>query len=358
MAVRKMFGAWYVDFRFNRKRIRKKSPEDSKRGAEAFETLLKSKLVRGEPMNNQEKEGITYSDFAENWFNTYVLVNNKPTTRRAKRNHLDRHLCPKLGHLKLSDISSLKVEKLKAGLLKNKLSPKTVNNILSTLRASLHSAEEWNLLEKTPRIKWLKVGEQPFRFLHEEDCERLLRASDDELIHDMVLVALHTGMRRGELIAVMWNTVDFARRKISVEQSYVEGNLHSTKNNKIRHIPMTNEVFSILKTRKRSSGFVFSENEKMLESITASKKLYRLCDTARMDRIGWHVLRHTFASNLVMRGVPMRAIQMLLGHSTIQMTERYAHLAPQALHDAVAVLDIPDNVQIPIFGQYTGSRIS
>lgn len=67
--------------------------------------------------------------------------------------------------------------------------------------------------------------------------------------------------------------------------------------------------------------------------------LWSACDRAKLRRIGWHVLRHTFASHLVMRGQPLKAVQELLGHSTIKMTERYAHLSPDVRRNAVAVLD-------------------
>ena len=81
----------------------------------------------------------------------------------------------------------------------------------------------------------------------------------------------------------------------------------------------------------------------MLGHGELAKPLWRACRRAGLRRVGWHILRHTFASHLVMRGVPLKAVQELLGHTTIQMTMRYSHLAPEIGRQAVAVLEQPAN---------------
>lgn len=351
-------GRWFVDFRFSHKRYRLISPENSKKGAQAFESFLRSNLAKGIPVEEViEEEEKTFYEFAEYWFRTYVETNNKPTTKRAKRMTLNAHLYPHFKDLKLSEITSMRIERLKAEKLKSGLSVKTVNNILSTLRVCLNTAFEWNELKAMPKIKWLKVSDQPFDFLNEEECLALLNAAQTVIERDMLLCAMRTGMRRGELLGLEWSSVDFARNKIVVQQSYVEGHLHSTKNNRIRYIPMSADLRHVLMQRKKLKGFVFSETEKPVRGIMASKWLYKLCERAEMRSIGWHVLRHTFASHLVMKGVPMRAVQMLLGHSSIQMTERYSHLAPSTLHDAVAVLDKSETLVFRDFGHHMGTDL-
>ncbi len=79
----------------------------------------------------------------------------------------------------------------------------------------------------------------------------------------------------------------------------------------------------------------------MLKKNECKHPLWRACRRAGLRRIGWHVLRHTFASHLVMRGVPLKAVQELMGHATIDMTMRYAHLSPHVAREAVKVLDAP-----------------
>ena len=356
-ARQKPNGKWFVDIRHKHDRYRILSPEDSKRGAQAYEAFIRSNLAKGLPPEGviEKKNQKTFRDFAEYWFKTYVQTNNRPTTIRAKRNDLNRHIYPLMADVLLRDISANRIETLKAVKLKEGLSPKTINNILSTLRICLNTALEWEEIDRVPKIKWLKVPDQTFDYLNSDECTTLVRGCDNVIMRDMVLCALRTGMRRGELIGLEWSSVDFARNKIIVQQSYVEGNMNSTKNSRIRHIPMTPDLRMVLLERRKLRGFVFSHTGKPVRGIRANKWLYSLCKRIEMRPIGWHVLRHTFASHLVMKGVPMRAVQMLLGHSSIQMTERYAHLSPSTLNDAVLVLDQSETVVLQNFGHHLGT---
>jgi integrase len=343
-------GRWRIDLRYGNKRIRRNSPENSKKGAEAYEALLRSRLARGLSIEPEEekKSVITFREFGNYWHKTSVLVNNKPTTARAKRTHMDLHLFPLIGKKPLDEITRADIERIKTTKIGAGLSPKTVNNILSTLSVALNEALEQDYIEKTPKIRWLKHADQSFDFLNEDECGALVTGTSDVILRDMVLCAMRTGMRRGELLALEWASVDFHRNQITVERSYVEGNMNSTKNNRIRYIPMTLDLHSTLASRKKLRGYVFSHKGLVPErGIMANKWLYRLCDNIEMRRIGWHVLRHTFASHLVMKGIPIRAVQVLLGHSTVQMTERYAHLSPSTLQDAVSVLNQLENKEPP-----------
>jgi integrase len=352
-------GRWRIDFRFNDQRIRRNSPENSKKGAMAYEALLRSRLARGLPITPEEEKNstMTFREFGNYWHKTSVMVNNKPTTARAKRTHMDLHLFPMIGSKPLDEISRSDIERIKTTKINQGLSPKTVNNILSTLSVALNEALEQDHIDKVPKIRWLKQADQSFDFLNEDECEALIRGTSDIVLRDMVLCAMRTGMRRGELLALEWSNVDFKRNQITVEKSYVEGHMNSTKNNRIRYIPMTLDLHSTLSSRKKLKGFVFSHKGLVPErGIMANKWLYKLCDDVGMRRIGWHIMRHTFASHLVMKGIPMRAVQMLLGHSTIQMTERYAHLSPSTLQDAVAVLNMVEMESMGDFGIEVGSR--
>lgn len=342
-----------MDFRFNRSRYRRKSPEDSRRGAEAFEVVLKKRLLNGEDISEDyRKPERNFDEFAEYWFKTYACTNNKESTLRSKRMILDRHLIPFLKDTPLNSIDTKVIELLKAKKLKEDLAVKTVNNIISVLRTCLQMAHEWGELEMIPKFRWLKVSEQPFDFLNEEECSRLILYAPDQVIKNMIHCAVKTGMRRGEMLGLDWSAVDFNQRTISVRQSLVEGRLDSTKNNRIRHIPMTQDLLALLRSHRKGKGFVFSRDGKPLTGIGSNKELYKACRDSGIRRIGWHVLRHTFASHLVMRGVPIRAVQALMGHSSIQMTERYSHLTPSTLVDAISVLEGGNES----FGHYVGIR--
>ena len=109
-----------------------------------------------------------------------------------------------------------------------------------------------------------------------------------------------------------------------------------------REIPLSEEALRALKAHKHLRGeLVFCmEDGSMITRESCKRPLWRACKRANLQRIGWHVLRHTFASHLAMRGAPLKAVQELLGHSDIKMTMRYAHLSPDARRDAVRLLDL------------------
>lgn len=156
----------------------------------------------------------------------------------------------------------------------------------------------------------------------------------------MILIAFHTGMRIGEIMALEWSCVNFAKQQITVCRSVTRGVFDSTKSNKIRHIPMTSTLMRELKPHRKSSGLVFTRKDgQVLYDAATTRWIRKACDRAGVRRVGWHLLRHTFASRVVSRGVPIRTLQKLLGHASITTTERYAHLAPTTLIDAVRVLE-------------------
>lgn len=343
MSARKIKTSWWVDFRYQGHRYRIRSPENSRAGASAYESFLRHKLVKGEDIKNINRPikptKKLFADFVWEWFKTYVKVNNKPSTIRAKSAIIRTHLIPHFGDLALDEITSVRIEQYKAAKLNEERSPKSINNHLSVLRTCLTHACDWGYTDSLLRIKWLKTPPQKFKYFNKEESALLLSVARNTEWYDMVLCGLHTGMRLGELCGLRWPDVDLNQRKITVQHSLVEGILGSPKNNKIRYIPISNDLYDVLIKKVKKTGYVFTHKKEPVTSIVAYQALQRICQQASLGRTGWHVLRHTFASMLVASKVPMRAVQMLLGHSTILMTERYAHLAPSSFHEAIAVLN-------------------
>lgn len=345
MSVRKVRNTWWVDFRFRGSRYRKRSPENTRGSALAYESLLRRRLSNGEPLEASEAPPELpqrfFGEFSAEWYETYVRTNNKPSEQRTKEIVLRVHLVPYFGKMKLQDITALEVEKYKAVKKKSGLAAKTVNNHMAALFKCLRCANEWGLTGFVPRMVLLNVPPQRFDFLTPVESDQLLRDCREPMWHQMALMALRTGMRLGELFGLDWSDIDFKRGVITVRHSLVREVLSSPKNNLVRHIPMTPEVVSSLLKRRKDRGLVFHRpGGKPLSYGIAGNAIKRLYKRAGLRKIGWHVLRHTFASQLAAAGVPMLAIQNLLGHATIQMTTRYAHLAPITLHNAVDLLDV------------------
>lgn len=361
MGVRKIKTSWWIDLRDEGRRIRKRSPENSKAGAEAFEALVRHRLARGEPPEGfprpPEMKIKLLKAFVPEWFETYVRTNNKPTEQRSKEVTFRIHLLPWFGSYRLNEITNAEIERYKSNKQKSGLSPKTINNHLCALMKCLRCANDWELLATLPKMSLLKVPPQPFDFLTPIESARLLRGSEEPQWREMILVALRTGMRLGELIGLDWSAVDFRRRIITVRQSIVYGKISSPKSNRIRHIPMANEVSEMLWPRRQEQGLVFPRPDgEPLAYNTADLAIKRHCKRAGLRPIGWHVLRHTFASQLATEGISMRIIQEFLGHSTIQMTGRYAHLAPSAFQSTIEVLQMAEDREMFKLGQPVGNQ--
>lgn len=343
MGVRKRYRKWFVDFQFHRKRIRRASPDNSRKGALNYEIQLRKRLAGGEPLDpervakDQPKE-LMFREFASEWLETYVKSNNKHSEYVSKQSILNAHLVPFFGRKKLGSIGSRDVECYKAEKIAQKLKAKTINNQLTVLRRALQTAKEWGLIAACPEMKQLRKQPSKYDFLTREESQQLLDASSGRW-HDMILMALETGLRFGELTALTWEDVDFTTGELTIRQAYARGVLGSTKSNRVRHIPMSESVRQLLTRRVKERGLVFpGYNGEYLRQNRSMRTLKKICEKAGIRAIGWHTLRHTFASHLVQRGANLLAVQALLGHTDIQTTMRYAHLNSTALHEAMQVL--------------------
>ena len=344
MAVRKFKASWWVDFQFNGARYRKRSPENTRTGALAYEVSLRHKLAHGEPMENvvNDPSPITFEKFAWQWFDEYVVPNNKYLEQRMKKFILQASLIPFFGGLRIEQITTHEIERYKAHALKEGVSRKTVNNRLAVFRKCLMTAYEWlKLPGAPPKVTWLKCPPPQTDYLSADECALLL-AHADGIIREMILTALRTGMRHGELTGLQWSSIDWQNRNITVRHSRCDrtGVLQSPKSNRERHIPMDVDVYEALFNRRPGTGYVFLDRgDKPFTSARLLRELRDVRYKAGLRPLGWHTLRHTFASHLAMRGVPLHIVQVLLGHSSISTTMRYAHVAPTALKTAIEVLN-------------------
>lgn len=240
-------------------------------------------------------------------------------------------------------IHSLTVEVLdnyRALRLSEKASPATINREMSTLKHAMSKAVEWKLLRKTAReeLAAIRKYQEPdgrLRYLSgEAEAERLLQACEDWL-KPIVLTALHTGMRKGELLGLTWDCVDMTHGFIRLKQ---------TKSGKARALPFNETLwglFSGLRTRLEVPWVFHDAAGHRWSNVRHGFE--RACTAAKLTDFHFHDLRHTFASWLIMRGVPLATVSNLLGHTTPTMTLRYAHLSPKHLTSAVRVLDPVSN---------------
>jgi integrase len=277
---------------------------------------------------------------------SYALANNKASELDAKRTILRVHLLPQFGHLGLDRIGTAEIEMYKAKKLEANMARKSINNQLTVLRKILSTAVEWGVIVAVPQVKWLKTPVPEFDFLTFDEAFRLIAAASKEW-RNAIAVALRTGLRQGELRALRWSDVDLEHGRIIVRRAVWRDVISTPKNGRQREVPLSQQAADALREHPRRGELVFAAPDGSLLSKGAMKwPLWNACNNADLRRIGWHTARHTFASHLVMRGAPLKAVQELMGHSTIEMTMRYAHLSPDARRDAVRLLDVKDSVTL------------
>jgi integrase len=330
--------AWGYTLMVNGQQIRKYNAAWSKQ--DAHNALAARILDRHIPPAPAAAPVVTFKAMTERY------VREKEAAKK-KNIRSDKHIIVRLlaafgETTPLTEITSPKITDYRLARLtmvspktRKRLEPATVNRELQVLRGMLRMAasEDCGYLEKAPTVKMEKEPEGRLRFLTEDEAVRLLeecRKSAEHPIstnrsprlHALVVVALHTGMRRGELCGLVWNRVDFSRGVIQLEK---------TKAGRRREIPMNRAVYDALSALDKAGERVFPS--------TYRTAFDHAVERAKIHDFTFHGLRHTFASWLTMKARPLKEVSELLGHSSVKMTERYAHLAPERLRDAVSVLD-------------------
>jgi integrase len=273
------------------------------------------------------------------------LANVLPAKPRNSRN-VEQHLRwwqEQLGNRQLTDVTAKEVAECRDKLLKEPThqnknrAPATVVRYLSSLSSLFETAiKEWHWIEKNP-VKLIRkptVSNSRTRFLSKEENQKLLASCKDSrnpYLYSIVLIALCTGMRRGEILGMRWEDIDFEKKQIVLPR---------TKNGSIRYVPMVTTVGQVIKkifeeeTIMDSSHHVFpSLNlERYLDIRTAW--LFAL-KRAGITGFRFHDLRHSVGSFLAMTGTPQRVIAEILGHKDMRMTHRYTHLSQNHLADSL-----------------------
>lgn len=348
MAVRLLKGSWWVDFQWKMRRCRRRSPVNTKGGAQQYEAWLRNQLLMKGSLDHLDAESEevtkvhvpTLAEFSVRWLREYVDANNGLSEQKNKRTSLRVHLIPFFGALRLDEISVNMVEKFKAELRAKSYSAKSININLTVLNRCLGTAREWEIINAVPRIRLLKMVPPPFRFLSPSEVDALLGAIPEATLRAMARTAARAGLRYSELRALRWTDVNFAQEQLSVRSAFVQNQMGPTKNHRVRHVPLTDDLSAELHALPRTSEFVFAVGRAHPRLLEALKDA---CDRAGVPCIGWHDLRHTFASHMMVAGAPIHAVKELLGHSTIEMTMRYAHLAPTVLRSAISLLRQPND---------------
>ncbi len=332
MAVRKVENKnsvkWFVDLILpNGKRFRK--IVGSKKQADEVERQISKEIIEGK-WGIWEKKEILFPELITQYLE-YAEVSKAKSTYTTDYYRIKAHLLPYFNYIRVAQITAQMVDDYKGWRNKQGASAKTINNELVNLSHILKMAIRWGYLDRnvvTNVEKMAMVQNNP-RYLSQSEIERLTEASRDSYIHALLVTALHTGMRKSELFNLKWTDIDFEQGTITIQS---KDDWH-TKNYKSRVLQMTDVLQSTLIAHRRlmlelgyKCAYVFTYDGNRIMSSVA-KSLKRICNKAGLSDVTLHTLRHTFASQLVMAGVPLRDVQELMGHADYKTTEIYAHLA-------------------------------
>lgn len=275
--------------------------------------------------------------------------------------------CKPLLKTRLDKLSEFQIEKWKAGRLKTAKAT-TVKRDLAALKTALTRAVKWGIIGTNPAtpVKVKTPDDKRVRYLTSNERKRLLkalsardkakaRARQSGNVHSLkrgretrpeitgyadhltplILLTMNTGLRRGEVLSLKWDQVNLGNNpRVTIKAGYA-------KSNSTRHVPLNSEVLAVMKQWKgqgSGEGWVFPNPVTGYKMDKLKTSWPNLMEKADIQDFRFHDLRHDFASRLVMAGVDLYRVRDLLGHGSIEMTERYSHLAPAALAEAVEVL--------------------
>jgi len=294
--------------------------------------------------------------FFEEKYKPYLEAEKKTGERIAQQ--LKNEFLAIWGEKVLTEINPWLMEKWQKKKLET-VKPATTNRLLMHFKALMNKAVEWDVIGVNPiaKVKQLKEDKLAIvRYLADDEELRLRCALQDrqekqraerrnyikwcnarkkesppeisskeftDYLYPMVILALNTGMRRGELFSLSTDDIDLRQKLITIHG-------YNAKSGSTRHIPLNDEAFSILVAwlnQEQSAELVFPNPNTGKKFDNIGKSWGNLVKRANIQNFRFHDLRHSFASKLVMKGVDLYTVKELLGHSTLELTQRYAHLS-------------------------------
>ncbi len=323
--------------------------------AEQAKRLLTQRLYEADRGFVRSSAPVKFVDFVETWRRDHVETQQlKPSTRRGYESVIERHLVPAFGQRRIDRITSEDIRRF----VKEKqdgpsektdrpLSNKTLINTMRLLNSIFNFAVATESLVKNPckAVKLPRAERREMDFLRPEEVRSFLGACTDEEMRCLFTTAVMTGMRRGELLALQWDDIDFNANVVRVRRSLSGGQIQTPKTEKSRRsIQVGPSLLGTLKEHKLRTGgrspFVFTtQRASLLDPDNLVKRVFEpaLRATGIERHIRFHDLRHTFASILINEGANLKFVSGQLGHASIMITlDRYSHLIAERHDDTVA----------------------
>jgi integrase len=313
---------WYADFYANGKRVQESTGTRNQREASKYLALRVSEVQRGvyvKPVH------VPLQELWERYF-AYAQAHKRSWKRDQQ---MYENLSGFFGPVQLDAITPLRVEEFQQHRVRQ-VCPSTVNRELALLKHMFNLAERWSLRQGPNPVKMVKfLAEDNLKFQTlSEDAEKALLACCPPYLQDLIVLALNTGLRSGDIFKLLWEEVDLEQRRLNVMVQ---------KNQKPLSIPMNDASHAVLTAwhSMKKGPYVFYNQmtgDRFRDLKTGFKQA---CKQAQVKGVTWHTLRHTFASRLLRNGTDIVTVKELLGHSTVVVTMRYAHTNDEAKAKAV-----------------------
>jgi integrase len=294
------------------------------------------KEAKQKKLDQEKKDKKTFGEFFNEIYLPMAEGHKKKYTVKNEQGLFKNWIKPEIGHLPFNKIKPFNLEKIKKNILDAGKAPRTLQYCFAVFRQIWNHARVNDLVfegSPTRKVKLPKVENKRVRFLTHGESESLLKElhSKSQQVHDMAVFSLHTGVRAGEIFSLTWGVVDLVNGSVLIRDA----------KGKPRHIYLTEEtkkMFERLHDEQAASEFVFKDRDgqqvkfisKTFERVVKKLGFNEGVDDDR-DKVLFHTCRHTFASWHVQNGTDLYTVKELLGHSTIQLTERYSHLRPDGL---------------------------
>ncbi len=316
-------------------------------------------IRHGEELPQEKKKTPTFKEAAAKYIE---WAKKEHKSGKDEESRYTYHLRPEFDDKRLDEISPFDIEKFKikatkSGRIARKddkgrkaekqpgLSPQTIKHCIALMRQIYNKAIDWEIYDgpnPVRKVEMPKVKNGRVRFLSHDEADKLLAElrGRSETTYDMAVISLHCGLRSGEILNLKGKDVDFPNGKIHILEP---------KNGEYRTADMTRAVNEIFKARMPESPeeYVFKDRRHNKKIDQVSQAFTKAVDaiglnegvTNRLEKVTFHTLRHTFASWLVLQGESLLMIASLLGHKTLAMVQRYAHLMPGKKKEAVLKLE-------------------
>lgn len=301
--------------------------------------LLQIKEAEENAKLEKELENISVNSVWEKYL-SYSMTNKTKSSWQTEAGYFKNWIQPVIGHKPMKDVRPLDLERIKKNLINADKALRTIQYVLAVTRQLFNYASDHSFFigdNPLHKIKKPKFDNRRSEFFSEEQAGILLKmlSSRSIDIYDMVLISLRCGLRAGEIFGLTWQDISIERESITIRDA---------KNNRNRTVPMmTIDIVELFRRRKMSQANVLVFPDK---NGGKRKEISNLFDRVikelgfnegvgdRRQKLTFHSLRHTCASWLVMKGVPLYTVKEILGHRSITMTERYSHLTPDAFEGA------------------------